>query len=520
MNSTGNQAVLLLLILGVAAWAGAVLAIQVRASRGRAREDHIDALRLARADRRATRAFALPGALVVLAAGAWLLRDTDLALTEDWWTAACLGLWIVAFAGSTLLRAPECSNIIKHGGDDPTSLDDEASEDIRWRMRRVLLLERGELLLIAVGIALAITANTTSAVAATTSTPSFRLRALAPTFTAPVWVGGAPGDTSGTLYVVEQGGTVWKVRGARKTRFLDLRRIVASGGEQGLLSIAFAADFRTSGRLYTYFTLPNGNGQVRQYRVRGGAVVSGSGKVIINVPLTPPTATNHNGGQLWAMPGGQLLLSTGDGGGAGDPENNAQRLDRLTGKLLRISPRLRGGYTVPSSNPYRTRAGARREIYALGLRNPWRFSVDAPTGDIWVGDVGQGAREEIDVLRAGRPLGANFGWKRFEGNVAFDEGTRLTPGTPYVKPRLTYGRSGGACSVTGGVVYRGPVTALRGHYLYADFCTSTISTLHRSTGRRGTRPAVGGIVHFGAAGPRGDVYVASNSTGKVYRIAG
>lgn len=337
-------------------------------------------------------------------------------------------------------------------------------------------------------------------------------------FESPIWVGGTGSPTT-ALYVAEQGGMVWRItaRGT-KARFLDLRRVVSAGGEQGLLAIAFAHDFRTSGRMFAYFTTASGDGQVRQYRVRAGRVVPGSARVVINVRLSPPGDSNHNGGQLWSTRGGHLYLSVGDGGGGGDPAGNAQRMDRLTGKLLRIAPRLNGGYAIPRSNPYVSRRGARGEIYALGLRNPWRFSIDAPTGDIWIGDVGQGEREEIDRLRGGRPAGANFGWRRVEGNRVYDAGTRLTRGTPYARPFFDYTRGGGECSVTGGVVYRGPIRALRGWYLHADFCTDDLQLASSVTGRRITRRGAGGIVHFGA-GRFGHVYAASVTTGRIYRVA-
>ncbi|MCW2927783.1 MAG: glucose/sorbosone dehydrogenase-like protein [Thermoleophilia bacterium] len=349
------------------------------------------------------------------------------------------------------------------------------------------------------------------------TTPSFRLAPVqGASFESPVWVGSAPGSTA--LTVAEQGGRVWTLAAGTRRQLLDLRGIVASGGEQGLLSVAYATDYRTSGRMFVYVVLKNGNGQVRSYRVRNGAVVAGSGRVIITVLLTNPPATNHNGGNLWATGNGTLWLSVGDGGGGGDPAGNAQRLDRLTGKLLRIVPRATGGYLVPRTNPYVGRTGARSEIYALGLRNPWRWSIDGPTGDIWIGDVGQDAREEIDRLPAARPAGANFGWRRLEGTRIYDAGTRLTTGTPYVAPFSEYGRDGGGCSITGGLVYRGPVTSLRGWYLYADFCTDTVSALLQSSKRVVTVPAgVGGIVHFGA-GPAANVYVASQRTGRIYRI--
>jgi glucose/arabinose dehydrogenase len=188
------------------------------------------------------------------------------------------------------------------------------------------------------------------------------------------------------------------------------------------------------------------------------------------------------------------------------------------GKLLRIAPRVPAGYVFPRSNPYYGRRGARREVFALGLRNPWRFSIDAPTGDIWIGDVGQGEHEEVDRLRAGRPAGANFGWRRFEGTSVYDSGTHLTSGTPYVRPVVDYTHSAtSGCSITGGVVYRGPVTALRGWYLYTDYCLDQVTAWNPSTGASATGAGASGVVHFGA-GMGGNVYAASQQTGRIYRV--
>jgi glucose/arabinose dehydrogenase len=361
-------------------------------------------------------------------------------------------------------------------------------------------------------------ASPTPGAASTTMRPTLRLVPVpGVTFTAPVWVGSAPG--SGTTYhVVEQRGLVWAVTGRRKVRFLDVRGMVAASGEQGLLSMAFARDYATSGRFYVYFTARDGSGQVWQHRARGGRVVVGSGRRVIRFPLDPPAATNHNGGNLWTTAAGHLLLSIGDGGGGGVEVRSSQRMDRLMGKLIRITPRASGGYVVPRSNPFFTRPGARREIYALGLRNPWRFSVDEPTGDIWIGDVGQNEREEVNRMAGGRPAGANFGWPRMEGTRLFSSSVALATGTRHAPPMLEYGRSGGRCSVTGGVVYRGPVTSLRGHYLYADFCSDRIWSLHPTTRRRAEHAGTGGIVHFGAVAG-GNVLVASVTQGRLYRIA-
>lgn len=349
------------------------------------------------------------------------------------------------------------------------------------------------------------------------ATPSFRLAQVpGVSFVAPVWVGSAPGSGR-TYYVVEQRGIVWAVTGRRKVRFLDLRRVVAASGEQGLLSMAFARDYMTSGRLYVYFVARDGTGEVRQYRARRGRVVGGSGRRVIRFSLSPPVATNHNGGNLWTTRGGQLLLSIGDGGGGGVERRNSQRLGNLMGTIIRITPRANGGYVIPRSNPFFNRRGARREILALGLRNPWRFSIDEPTGDIWIGDVGQGAREEVDRLVKGRPAGANFGWPRMEGNRLFSGSVRLAGGTRYVRPFLDYGRSGGRCSITGGVVYRGPVASMRGRYLYADFCSDRIWSVHPANKIVRRHAGVGGIVHFGTVAG-GHVMVASVTSGRLYRI--
>jgi glucose/arabinose dehydrogenase len=349
-------------------------------------------------------------------------------------------------------------------------------------------------------------------------TPAFRLAEVrGVSFTAPLWVGGAPGSGS-TVYVAEQGGLVWAVNGTRKSRFLDVRSLVQSGGEQGLLSLAFAHDYATSGLLYVYYVARDGRGEVRQFRAVDGRVVAGSGRSIIRIQLDPPVATNHNGGNLWSTRGGFLFLSIGDGGGGGVEVRNSQRMDRLMGKLIRIVPRTSGGgYVIPRSNPFYGREGARREIFALGLRNPWRFSIDGATGDIWIGDVGQGEVEEIDRLQGGSPAGANFGWPRHEGTRLFSGDVTLASGTTHKPPFLQYGRDGGQCSVTGGVVYRGPVTSLRGRYLYADFCTDKVWSVSPATRGIVEHDGAGGIVHFGSASG-GNVYAASVTGGKIYRI--
>ncbi|MCW2974447.1 MAG: glucose/sorbosone dehydrogenase [Thermoleophilia bacterium] len=360
-------------------------------------------------------------------------------------------------------------------------------------------------------------ATRATAVSGAKAVPAFRLAPLAPSFDGPTWIGGA-GDGTSALLVAEQRGLVWRVAGGTKRVALDLRRVTRVNGEQGLLAVAIDSKFSSTHRVFVYLVLPTGVGQVRSYRFAKGRAVSGSGRVVLNVPLAPPVAANHNGGQLWSRADGTLWLSVGDGGDGGDPEGNGQDLGVLMGKLLRIRPKPNGGYTVPPDNPFVGRAGARGEILALGLRNPWRFSIDAPSGNVWIGDVGQGEVEEIDVVKATALGGVNFGWGRMEGNAVYNGAVALTSGTRYVAPRITYTHASGGCSVTGGVVYRGPVTSLRGHYLYADFCQAKVTAYNPTTRRSTITATPSGIVSFGV-GAGGNVFAVSQQTGRAYRIA-
>jgi glucose/arabinose dehydrogenase len=390
--------------------------------------------------------------------------------------------------------------------------------------RRVIssLLLAAAFVVAAIALAALLFAGPPAAAAATGSSaraalPTFRLTALAPKFESPTWVGGA-GDGTSALLVAEQRGIVWRVA-AKKSIALDLRGVTRINGEQGLLAVGVDAKFATTHRVFVYFVLPSGAGQVRSYRFANGKAVAGSGKVVINVPLAPPLAANHNGGQLWSLPDGTLLLSVGDGGEGGDPLGHGQSLSTLMGKVLRITPKAAGGYAIPTTNPFVARAGARKEIYALGLRNPWRYSVDAATGTVWIGDVGQDKIEEIDALPLSSLAGANFGWGRMEGNSLYNDKVALTGGTTYVPPRITYTHTSGGCSVTGGVVYRGPIASLRGWYLYADYCQSKVTAYNPATRQSKAVATPTGIVAFGAASG-GNVFAASQQTGRVYRVAG
>ncbi|MEX2195377.1 MAG: PQQ-dependent sugar dehydrogenase [Thermoleophilaceae bacterium] len=341
------------------------------------------------------------------------------------------------------------------------------------------------------------------------------------TFDSPTFVTAPPGDRN-RVFVVEQGGTIRVVRNGRILRraFLDIRRDVSSGGERGLLSMAFAPDYERSRRFYVYFTDRSGHTRVQEFLRSRRSADRADRRSRRQVLFQRQPFPNHNGGQLQFGPDRLLYVGMGDGGSGGDPQGNGQDLGTFLGKVLRIDPRRRGGrrYTVPRSNPFRGRRGARPEIYAYGLRNPWRFSFDRRTGALTLADVGQSAVEEVNYLREGRARGANFGWNVFEGRRRFTAGS--APG--HVRPVLQRLHTEGACSITGGYVVRDrALRALYGRYVYGDFCEPRIrSALLRSGRARGDRATglrVEGISSFGEDA-LGRVYVASLD-GPVHRLA-
>jgi glucose/arabinose dehydrogenase len=348
-------------------------------------------------------------------------------------------------------------------------------------------------------------------------------------FESPTYVAGAPGYPK-LLFVVEQPGRVEVMRAGRKLRrpFLDIRDLVGyDGGEQGLLSIAFPPDYRSSGRLYVYYTDNDGNIRVDEFRRRSATrAARGSRRTVIEIPH--PVNANHNGGQLQFL-GNLLYFGTGDGGSGGDPPNNAQNTDSLLGKLLRIDPRPSGGhpYSVPADNPLVGKPG-RDEIYSYGLRNPYRFSFDTTTGSqprIAIADVGQNRFEELDYTNVAAASGANFGWDALEGFAPYTEENGGTPdpgGT--TKPILAYShsRDGGNCSIIGGYVVHDPrLTSLRGRYVYSDYCSgqlhSLVPHLHRAGNDRRLGLTVPSPTSFGED-DRGRIYVCSQE-GVVYQLA-
>jgi glucose/arabinose dehydrogenase len=314
-------------------------------------------------------------------------------------------------------------------------------------------------------------------------------------------IASAPGEPR-RLYVVEQVGRIRYLVGGRvRGTFLDIRDRVMSGGEQGLLSLAFHPGYARNHRFYVDYTDRNGNTRVVEFRSRNGKALKSSARQLLFV--RQPYA-NHNGGELQFDRTGLLYVGMGDGGSAGDPGNRAQRMNVLLGKLLRINP---------------LRRGAQWQIVALGLRNPWRFGFDRANGDLYIADVGQGSWEEIDYRpRSQISTLANYGWKVFEGRAPYSN-TSLGPGQ-LVAPVYVYSHDDG-CSVTGGYVYRGrAVTAAVGRYFFGDYCSGRVWSFRINSGQasdvRQESFRVPSLTSFGEDAA-GELYFATGA-GRVYRL--
>jgi hypothetical protein len=353
--------------------------------------------------------------------------------------------------------------------------------------------------------------------------PAIELEPIATGIDRPVAITHA-GDGSGRLFITLRGGRVMihDSQGLRATPFLDISAQVTTDGERGLLSIAFHPEYSTNGLFFVNHTDLNGDTVIARYRVSGNPDIADPASATVLLTIAQPFA-NHNGGQLNFGPDGHLYIGMGDGGSGGDPFNNAQDLGSLLGKMLRIDVDATLPYAIPGDNPFVTTPGARPEIWALGLRNPWRFSFDRLTGDLFIADVGENAWEEIDFQPAASAGGENYGWRRMEGAHCFNPATDCNDGTLKL-PIIEYPHGGGDCSITGGYRYRGANSpGLVGLYLYADFCTGKIrgateespgvwsSELVNDTGLQ--------LTAFGED-EAGEVYVAhfDPSAGAVYQV--
>jgi len=338
-----------------------------------------------------------------------------------------------------------------------------------------------------------------------------------------LYVTGAPGQP-GRLFVVQQSGRIRILQNGRLIGrpFLDVSRLITAGGEQGLLGLAFHPDYARNGRFYIDYTNRSGDTRVVEYR-RATATRANPASARVLLGVDQPFA-NHNGGAVVFGPDRMLYIALGDGGSGDDPQNNAQSTNSLLGKLLRIDVDGRTGgrpYGIPADNPF-ANGGGRPEIYHYGLRNPWRFTFDRARGDLWIGDVGQNAIEEIDY----RPRGAgpaNFGWRAFEGRASHIGGSNALDGPSRHTPPVAQYRHSQGCSVTGGYVYRGTkVPALRGRYVYSDFCSGTVWSMRAGPNPGDVRRETGlgvrlsNVTSFGES-LNGDVYVVAG--GALYRFA-
>lgn len=341
----------------------------------------------------------------------------------------------------------------------------------------------------------------------------------------PVFVTAAPGDAR-RLFVVEQTGRIRVIRDGQLLAepFLDLSSQVSTGGERGLLGLAFHPGYVVNGWFFVHYTDSSGDSRVVRYVVSSDPDVADSGAALEILSVDQPY-TNHNGGMLAFGPfDGALYIGYGDGGGSGDPDDNAQDLGTLLGTIVRIDVSLSvpsEPYRIPAGNPFRGTPEASPEIWAYGLRNPWRFSFDLANGDLWVADVGQNSWEEVSVLPGNEPGGQNLGWPRTEGTRCFRPSTGCNT-TGLTRPVYEYAHSDG-CSVTGGYVYRGSaVPSLRGRYLFADFCSGWVRSFLFENGRATdvrthTTLAPGGSVSSFGQDNAGELYVVTHEGG-VYRI--
>jgi glucose/arabinose dehydrogenase len=368
--------------------------------------------------------------------------------------------------------------------------------------------------------------------------PSLSAEEVATGFSSPVYVTQAPGSTD-TLWVVERGGRIRLVRGGSIVGdFLDVSDRIVAGGEQGLLGLAFHPDYETNGRFFIYYTSNSGGRNVvAEYAVSGDPDVADDSEVARLMDIADPQS-NHNGGMITFGPDGYLYVGTGDGGGGCDTHGtpgNGQSLDTLLGKLLRLDVENSGGDYVASGNPFEG-GGGMPQIWAYGLRNPWRFSFDRLTDEIYIGDVGQNAFEEIDVQPATSTGGENYGWRFFEAyerssmtasgcnDTGWDTITQVEPVVAIPHDSATEPLRG-ACSVTGGYVYRGSaIPELQGVYIYGDYCSDDIAAFrycdgavmgHQRVGDlRGTG---GGLSSFGEDNA-GELYMTFVGSNEVYKI--
>lgn len=329
------------------------------------------------------------------------------------------------------------------------------------------------------------------------------------------------------MFVVQQGGQIRIVESdgtVNGTPYLNISGLVSGGSEQGLLGLAFHPDYANNGYFYVYYTDNAGDSVISRFEVSGDPDVADAGSELQILTFDQPFG-NHNGGTIAFGPDGYLYIASGDGGSGGDPGDRAQNTELLLGKLLRIDIDNPGGgnnYGIPADNPFAGNPPNAEEIWAYGLRNPWKFSFDSQTGDLWIGDVGQGDWEEIDYIASPDPGGQNYGWRCYEGNAPFNTDGCDPPETmTFPIAEYSSGPTSPHCSITGGIVYRGSqYPAIDGYYFFADLCSSMIGTVNNPADPQYQEYGTfgGTWVAFGEDVDQ-ELYIV-DITGTIYQISG
>jgi glucose/arabinose dehydrogenase len=351
--------------------------------------------------------------------------------------------------------------------------------------------------------------------------PAPSLALVASGLSTPLFLTAPAGDNS-RLFIVEKTGRIRIVKNGAllNTPFLDLSAQVSNGGEQGLLGLAFHPQYAQNGTFVVNYTDPSGDTRVSRFTVSANPDLANGGSEQVILAVAQPF-TNHNGGMVAFGPDGYLYIALGDGGSGGDPQGNGQDRATLLGSILRID--IDGGtpYAIPATNPYASSQTFKQEIWAYGVRNPWRLSFDRITGDLYIADVGQGAREEVDFQPASSTGGENYGWNIMEGSICFSPSSGCNQ-SGLTLPVLDYDHTQG-CSITGGYVYRGTaIPAIQGRYFYGDFCSGWVRSFLMQSGQAVERvewPTLspgGSILSFGEDA-QGELYILSGS-GSVYQI--
>ena len=367
--------------------------------------------------------------------------------------------------------------------------------------------------------------NSSKQTTTTTLPVSLGLQTVATGLNFPVFLTNVPDDDS-RLFIIEKAGRIRIIKDGTLlgTPFLDIAPLVSTGFEQGLLGLAFDPNYAGNGRFYVNYTDTAGDTQIVRYLVSANPDIARAVQDKILLSVDQPFS-NHNGGNIIFGPDGYLYIGMGDGGSSNDPQGNGQDLTDLLGSVLRVDVRPDEDYAIPNDNPFRNHPSAREELWDYGLRNPWRFSFDLQTGDLYIADVGQNAREEINVApeTAGGGKGFNYGWNIMEGTIC----------TPGINPNCTtaglrlpvldYDHSGGNCSITGGYVYRGTaIPNIQGTYFYGDFCAGWVRSFRYQNGQAtdqtewSSLSPGGQITSFGEDN-QGEIYILSQQGG-VYRV--